>query len=203
MRQNKKDWLIILLTVSLFMLVLMLTFILWRLYDGQTIIKIINEKYVPAKTISVTKAEPYDSHLSTNLGRRGIFDAKNIDPNNIYGDIKINYTLSDGTNYDTSFSLNDYHTHKMPDVNSTVQQTDYYIGTYKLKNGKTKTVTSKTKLKIKDHVKKYEPELQWASIEPYRKPLTMEVFIEWSRSNGKVTVHESTTQQMTFHNSPQ
>lgn len=205
MRQNKINWSFILSTLSLLIMALILTIILWKFHDSQTIVKIIDQKYIPAKTLTVTNVEPYDSHLSTNLGRRGLFDAKNINPNNIYGDIKINYTFSDGTNYDTTFNLNNYHNHEMPDINSTVQKTDHYIVTYKLKNGETKTIISKTKLKIKDHAKNYEPEIQWTSIEPYRKPLTMGVFIQWSRSNGKVTVHESTTKEMTFHNdnSPQ
>lgn len=200
MCQNKNNRSLIVSTLSSVIMVLTLVTLLWHLYNRHTIVEIIEQKYVPAKTLSVTNAEPYNSHLSTNLGRRGLFDTKDINPDDIYGDINVNYTFSDGTNYETTFSLNDYRNHKMPDINSTVQKSNHYIGTYKLKNGKVKTVISKEKLKIKDRVKNYEPKIQWQSIDPYRKPLTMEVFIQWSRSNGKVTIHESTTQNMTFHN---
>lgn len=76
----------------------------------------------------------------------------------------------------------------------------YYKGTYKLKNGKTVTLTTRRKLKLgKVAHGSTEPTYEWRRIVPNQEPLTVNVRVSYSTSTGKSRVNHSYTDTLAIN----
>lgn len=151
--------------------------------DPVTIAEVIEQKHVPSETFTVTKVEPHTVQLFVQ--RRPDFDGNMLDGINEH--IQIDYTLSNGEEHSTDrFTLDNYRYRQVPDVGSIIYREEHYVTTAKMKDGKTITFTSRHKVEPNEYLENpiglYEPETRWTFIEPYRKPLDVEITIVSDKS---------------------
>ena len=94
--------------------------------------------------------------------------------------------------------MQDVRDNRVPGVGSILTKA-YYKGTYKLRSGKTVTLTTRRKLKLgKVTHGSAEPVYEWRRIAPNQEPLTVSVRVSYSTSTGKSRVNHSYTDTVTL-----
>ena len=167
-------------------------------FDQKRIVKIIEQAHV-VKPLTVTNTTVTDSHLSVNLGNVGIFGSRGYNENDIQGEIALRYNLSNGDTYDDYVNMLDVRDNRVPGVGSILTKA-YYKGTYKLRSGKTVTLTTRRKLKLgKVTHGSTDPVYEWRRIVPNHEPLTVTVHVSYSTSTGKTRVTHSYTDTLAIN----
>lgn len=166
-------------------------------FDQKRIVKIIEQTHV-VEPLTVTNTSVTDSRLSVSLGNVGMFGSREYNEDDIQGEIGVRYDLNNGDTYDDYVNMLDVRDNRVPGIGSVLTKA-YYKGTYKLKSGKTVTLTTRTKLKL-DKVThgSTEPVYEWRRIVPNQEPLTVSVRVSYSTSTGKSRVNHSYTDTVTL-----
>ena len=166
-------------------------------FDQKRIVKIIEQTHV-VEPLTVTNTSVTDSRLSVSLGNVGMFGSREYNEDDIQGEIGVRYDLNNGDTYDDYVNMLDVRDNRVPGIGSVLTKA-YYKGTYKLKSGKTVTLTTRTKLKLgKVTHGSTEPVYEWRRIVPNQEPLTVSVRVSYSTSTGKSRVNHSYTDTVTL-----
>lgn len=167
-------------------------------FDRKRIVKIIEQTHV-VEPLTVTNTTVTDSHLSVNLGNVGIFGSRGYNEDDIQGEIALRYNLSNGDTYDDYVNMLDVRDNRVPGVGSILTKA-YYKGKYKLRSGKTVTLTTRQKLKLgKVAHGSTESVYEWRRIVLNHEPLTVAVHVSYSTSTGKTRVTHSYTDTLAIN----
>lgn len=166
-------------------------------FDQKRIVKIIDQTHV-VEPLTVTDTTVTDSRLSVSLGNVGMFGSRQYNEDDIQGEIGVRYSLNNGATYDDYVNMLDVRDGRFPGRGSVLTKT-YYEGTYKLKSGKTVTLTTRRKLKLGRVAHgSTDPIYEWRRIVPNQEPLTVNVRVSYSTSTGKSRVNHSYTDTLTL-----
>lgn len=166
-------------------------------FDQKRIVKIIDQTHV-VEPLTVTDTAVTDSRLSVSLGNVGIFGSRGYNEDDIQGELGVRYVLNNDDTYDDYVNMQDVRDNRVPGVGSILTKA-YYKGTYKLRSGKTVTLTTRRKLKLgKVTHGSAEPVYEWRRIAPNQEPLTVSVRVSYSTSTGKSRVNHSYTDTVTL-----
>lgn len=167
-------------------------------FDQKRIVKIIDQTHV-VEPLTVTDTTVTDSRLSVNLGNVGIFGSRGYNEEDIQGEIALRYDLNNGDTYDDYVNMLDVRNDHVPGRGSVLTKA-YYKGTYKLKNGKVATLTTRTKLKLGKVTRgSTDPIYEWRRIAPNHEPLTVKVHVSYTTSTGKTHTTHSYTDTLTLN----
>ena len=167
-------------------------------FDQKRIVKIIEQTHV-VEPLTVTNTSITDSRLSVSLGNVGMFGSRGYNEDDIQGEIGVHYDLNNGDTYDDYVNMLDVRNGRFPGVGSILTKA-YYKGTYKLRSGKTVTLTTRRKLKLgKVTHGSTDPVYEWRRIVPNHKPLTVTVHVSYSTSTGKTRVTHSYTDTLAIN----
>ena len=167
-------------------------------FDQKRIVEIIEQTHV-VEPLIVTNTTVTDSHLSVNLGNVGIFGSREYNEDDIQGEIALRYNLSNGDTYDDYINILDVRDNRVPGIGSVLTKA-YYKGTYKLRSGKTVTLTTRRKLKLgKVTHGSTDPVYEWRRIVPSHEPLTVAVHVSYSTSTGKTRATHSYTDTLAIN----
>lgn len=166
-------------------------------FDQKRIVKIIEQTHV-VEPLTVTDTAVTDSRLSVSLGNVGIFGSRGYNEDDIQGELGVRYDLNNDDTYDDYVNMLDVRNGRFPGRGSVLTKA-YYKGTYKLRSGKTVTLTTRRKLKLgKVTHGSTEPVYEWRRIVPNHEPLTVAVRVSYSTSTGKSRVNHSYTDTVTL-----
>ena len=167
-------------------------------FDQKRIVDIIEQTHV-VEPLTVTDTTITSSNLSVSLGNVGIFGSRGYDEEDIHGEIGFRYSLSNGDTYDDYVNMLDVRNDRTPGRGSVLTKS-YYKGTYKLKNGKVITLTTRKKLKSGQVTHgSTDSVYEWRRIVPNHEPLTVAVHVSYATSTGKTRVTHSYTDTLTLN----
>ena len=167
-------------------------------FDQKRIVKIIEQTHV-IEPLTVTDTSVTSSNLSVNLGNVGVFGSRGYNEDDIQGELGVHYDSNNGDTYDDYINMLDVRNGRFPGRGSILTKA-YYKGTYKLRSGKTVTLTTRRKLKLgKVTHGSTEPIYEWRHIVPNQQPLTVSVRVSYSTSTGKTRVTHSYTDTLAIN----
>lgn len=180
-------------------IIFIMTFVIGTLnYNPEKLLikEVIEQR--PIVTTTTITSQTIQSQLEASIGQNDLNNSDIINKN-ITGQINITYTTADGENITEMYSVQQIHNKQMPTIGSTINKT-YYIGKYKLNNGKTIIISSTELLKKGDSsVVEDKFHYNWTQINPQTDPIETTIKVHYKRKAGIYTKHYAKTLPYTIN----